>query len=148
MAQRLSPLTVMPLGILGSAVLCDFGAQLSGFGLFGDAGFYNMAAGLIVSFVALLIVLVDLVTAASGSACRELVGTATGAMTAMIGVFALVWSVRTDGQRAGGPWFLLIEVGALAVGGVGVWFAQGVVIGQRMREPVQVWLPASQARRR
>ena len=62
MAQRLSPLTVMPLGILGSAVLCDFGAQLSGFGLFGDAGFYNMAAGLIVSFVALLIVLVDLVT--------------------------------------------------------------------------------------
>ena len=146
--QRLSPLTVMPLGILGSAVLCDFGAAVSGFGLFGVAGFYNMAAGLIVSFVALVIVLADLVTVPSGSACRELVGTVSAAMTAMIGIFALIWSVRVEGHQAGGPWFLLIEIGALLVGAVGVWFAQGVVIGLRTHEPVQVWLPASQTHRR
>lgn len=148
LGQRLSPLTVMPLGILASAVLCDIGAQVSGFGLFGIAGFYNMAAGLMVGFVALVIVLVDLVTVSSGSAGRELVGTVSAAMIAMIGTFALVWSVRADGHRAGGPWLLVIELGALGIGAVGAWFAQGVVIGRRMREPTQVWLPASLARRR
>jgi hypothetical protein len=59
-----------------------------------------------------------------------------------------VWSMRMEGQRVGGPWLLLLELVALGIGGVGVWFAQGVVIGQRMREPVQVWLPASLAHRR
>jgi uncharacterized membrane protein len=148
LGQRLSPLTVMPLGILGTAVLCDIGAQVSGFGPFGVLGFYNMAAGLSVSFVALVIVLADLVTVPSGSACRDLVGTVSATMTAMTGIFVLVWSVRAEGQRAGGPWLLLFELFALAVGGVGAWFAQGVVIGRRTREPVQVWLPASLARRR
>ena len=148
LSQRLSPLTVMPLGILASAVLCDIAAHLSGFDLFGFVGYCNMGAGLVVSFVALVIVLADLVTVPSGSACRELVGAISATMTAMTGIFALVWSVRMDGQRVGGPWLLLFELVALAIGGVGVWFAQGVVIGQRMREPVQVWLPASLAHRR
>jgi uncharacterized membrane protein len=148
LGQRLSPLTVMPLGIFGSAVLCDIGAAVSGVQLFGVAGFYNMAAGLIVSFAALVIVLSDLVTVASGTSCREVVGLVSATMTATTGVFALVWSLRFEDHRAGGPWLLLVELGALAVGGVGVWFAQGVVIGRRAREPVQVWLPASLARRR
>ena len=148
LGQRLSPLTVMPLGILGSAVLCDVGAQVSGFGLFGIAGFYNMAAGLVVGFAALVIVLADLVTGSSGSAGRELVGAVSATMTATVGVFALVWSVRMEGARAGGPWLLLFEFVALAVGSVGGWFAQGVVIGRRAREPVQVWLPAGLAHRR
>jgi uncharacterized membrane protein len=138
----------MPFGILASAVLCDFGARVSGVDLFGAAGFYNLAAGLIVGFVALVIVLVDLVTVSSGSACRELVGTVSATMTAMTGMFALVWSMRFEGRHVAGPWLLVVEVAALAVGGVGVWFAQGVVIGGRMREPVQVWLPASLSRRR
>jgi uncharacterized membrane protein len=148
LSQRLSPLTVMPLGILASAVLCDIGAQVSGFDLFGLVGYCNMGAGLVVSFVALVIVLADLVTVSSGSASRELVGAVSATMTAMTGIFALVWSVRMGGQRVGGPWLLLFELVALAIGGVGVWFAQGVVIGRRMREPVQVWLPASLAHRR
>jgi uncharacterized membrane protein len=148
LSQRLSPLTVMPLGILASAVLCDIGAQVSGFDLFGLVGYCNMGAGLVVSFVALVIVLADLVTVSSGSASRELVGAVSATMTAMTGIFALVWSVRMGGQRVGGPWLLLLELVALAIGGVGVWFAQGVVIGRRMREPVQVWLPASLAHRR
>jgi uncharacterized membrane protein len=148
LGQRLSPLTLMPLGILGTAVLCDLGAQVSGVSLFGIAGFYNMAAGLIVGFVALVIVLADLVTVASGTACREIVAMVSATMTATTAVFALVWSLRFDNHRAGSGWLLLVEVAALAVGGIGVWFAHGVVIGRRVREPVQVWLPASLAHRR
>jgi uncharacterized membrane protein len=139
--QRLSPLTVMPLVILGSAVICDIGARVGGVGLFGIAGFYNMAAGLLTCFVALVIVLVDLVTASSGSGQRELVGAVGFAMAVMTVVFAVVWSVRSDGHRAGNAWLLAAELAALAAGAVGAWFAQGVVIGRRMYEPIQVWLP-------
>jgi uncharacterized membrane protein len=138
----------MPLGILASAVLCDIGAHIGGFELFGIMGYCNMGAGLVVSFAALVIVLADLVTVPSGSASRELVGAVSATMTAMTGIFALVWSVRMEGQRVGGPWLLLLELVALVIGGVGAWFAQGVVIGRQMREPVQVWLPASLAQRR
>ncbi len=140
--QRLSPLMVMPLGIFAAALLCDLGSMVSGRDLFGIAAFYNMAAGLLISFVALLIVLVDLVTASSRPGARERVGTVSAAMTTMTVAFAVVWTLRWEGNRAGTPWLALFEALALAVGVVGAWFAKGVVIGGEMREPVQVWAPA------
>jgi uncharacterized membrane protein len=137
----------MPLGILASAVACDLGARVGGVNLFGIAAFYNMAVGLLISFVALVIVSVDLVTTSSGSGQRELVGTVTAALTTMTVVFALVWSVRSEGNRTGaGGWLLAAELLALAVGAVGAWLSQGVVIGRRMREPMQVWLPVTLSR--
>jgi uncharacterized membrane protein len=142
LGQRLSPLTVMPLAIFGAAVVCDIGSQVSGVALFGLAAFYQIAAGLIVSFVALVIVLADLVTTPSGSGSRELVGTVAGAMSAMTIGFALVWCLRTEGPHTSGGWLLLCEVVAVLFGAAGAWFAQGVVIGRRRREPIQVWLPS------
>lgn len=138
----------MPLGILGTAVWCDIGARISGYALFGIIGYYNLTAGLVFGFVALLIVFVELVTLPSRAANRELLGTSCAAMTAMIGIFALVWSVRADGPRAGNGWLLAAELLALAAGGFAVWLGQGIVIGHRMREPVQMWLPTTTPNRR
>jgi len=133
----------MPLAVLACAVLFDIGADLAGFSLFGIAAYWSMAAGLLVAFVALVVMLVDLVTAPAGAGSRELVGLVSASLTSMTVLFAIVWSVRLDRNPALSGWLLALELIGLAAGAVGVWFAQGVVIGRRMREPVQVWLPIS-----
>jgi uncharacterized membrane protein len=133
----------MPVAVLACAVLFDIGAELAGFNLFGVAAYWNMAAGLLVAVIALVVMLVDLVTAPVGSGSRELVGLVSASLTTMVVLFAIAWSVRSDRNPAMSGWLLALELIGLAAGAVGAWFAQGVVIGRRMREPVQVWLPIS-----
>src|SRR5262245_19753279 len=78
LGEQLNPLlTVLPLGILGTALLCDLGALISGVHFFGRVAFWDMGAGLLVGLLALCGLLVDLVTAPPASFARRMVGVVT-----------------------------------------------------------------------
>ena len=117
-------LMVLPLGILGSAVLCDLAALMSGERFFGQVGYFDVAAGLLVGLVALAGLLIDLVTAPPGSTTRRAVGIASGAVAAMVAAFGVVWSVRAERGLVGSGWLFALEVVALAVGITGVCYAR------------------------
>jgi uncharacterized membrane protein len=136
LGEQLNPLlTVLPLGILGTALLCDLGALMSGVHFFGRVALWDMGAGLVVGLLALCGLLVDLVTAPPASFARRIVGVVTLAVASMIVLFGIVWSVRMDTRATGtGPMFL-VELIALGAGIAGVWMARGLVIGHGLHEP-------------
>jgi hypothetical protein len=117
-------LSVLPLGLLGSVVLFDLGALVSGVALFDQVAHWDMAAGLLVGLTVLIVLLVDLTTALSGTAVQRALGIVSSATAGMVILFAVVWWVRDDARFGGDAGLFLLEVAALAVGGTGVWFAR------------------------
>lgn len=130
LGQPLNPLlTVLPLGILGSAVLVDLGALIGGSRLFGAVALADMAVGLLVAVVSFCAILVDLITAPPGGVERQVlpfVATLTGSMMA---VFMVIWSVRTDGDRAASGGMFLLELLALSAGIVAAVLARRLALG-------------------
>ena len=139
LGQQLNPLlTILPLGILGSAVLCDLGALMSGVPFFGRVALWDLGAGLIVGPFALCGLLVDLMTAPPHGPARRIVGTVTVAVGAMIVLFGIVWSVRADNGATGSGALVLVELIALGTGIGGVWTARGLVNGEGLPERTPV----------
>jgi hypothetical protein len=117
-------LGALPLGLLGSVVLFDLGALVSGVALFGQVAHWDMAAGLLVGLTVLTVLLVDLTTALSGTPTQRALGIVSSATAGMVILFAVVWWVRDDASFGGDAGTFLLELAALAVGGTGVWFAR------------------------
>jgi uncharacterized membrane protein len=139
LGQQLNPLlTILPLGILGSAVLCDLGALMSGVSFFGRVALWDLGAGLVVGLFALCGLLVDLITAPPGGSARRIVGTVTLAVGLMIVLFGIVWSVRADNGTAGSGALFLVELIALGSGIGGVWTARDLVNGEGLQERIPV----------
>jgi hypothetical protein len=117
-------LSVLPLGLLGSVVLFDLGALVSGVAMFDRVAHWDMAAGLLVGLTVLTVLLVDLTTALSGTAAQRALGVVSSATAGMVILFAVVWWVRDDAGFGRDAGLFLLELAALAVGGTGVWFAR------------------------
>src|SRR5215208_2846148 len=109
-------LTVLPLGIIGSAVLVDMGALISGSHLFGRMGHADLTVGLLAGVVSLSAILIDLLTAPVGGAARQALSLVAGLTGGMIATFMVIWSVRVDGDRSPNGLVFLLEVLALAAG--------------------------------
>ncbi len=142
LGQPLNPvLTMLPLGILSSAVFADLAALVSGVRLFGTLAHADMVPGLLAGVLALCALLVDLITATPGTMARQVLGVICVAFAAMVVAFTTVWSVRLDGRASGG--LFAIEVLALAAGIAGAWLARGLTVGRGLprRAPAPVYRP-------
>ena len=129
LGQPLNPmLTVLPLGIIGSAVLVDMGALISGSHLFGRMGHADLTVGLLAGVVSLSAILIDLLR--SGRWCRrQALSLVAGLTGGMIATFMVIWSVRVDGDRSPNGLVFLLEVLALAAGVVGAWLVRRLALG-------------------
>jgi hypothetical protein len=111
---------------MGSVVLFDLGAILSGVDVFDIVAHVDMAMGLLTGFTVLTILLVDLTTALSGTAAHRVLGLVTSATATMVIVFATVWWVREDGTEVAHLPRMLLEIAALSAGVFGVWCARAM----------------------
>ena len=131
LGQPVNPvLMLLPLAILATATLADLGALLSGLRLFDTIAHADMVPGLLAGAVALCALLVDLVTATVGSPARTALALVSASFGTMIGLFAMVWSIRLD--SAGNVGFFLLELIALAGGVFGAWLARGLALGRTL----------------
>jgi hypothetical protein len=111
---------------MGSVVLFDLGAIMTGVGVFDVVAHVDMAMGLLTGFTVLTILLVDLTTALSGTAAHRVLGLVTSATATMVIVFALVWWVREDGTQVAQVPRVLLEIAALSAGAFGVWCSRAM----------------------
>jgi hypothetical protein len=130
LGQPLNPLlTVLPLGILGSALLVDLGALISGSQLFGAVALADIAVGLFAAGVSFCAVLIDLIIARPGGLARQVLPWVAALTGSMVVIFMVVWSVRSDGDRAPSGGTLLWELLALSAGIVAAIFARRLALG-------------------
>ena len=130
LGQPVNPvLMLLPLGILTTAAIADLGAMLSGLRLFATIAHADMIPGLIVGLVALCALLVDLLTARSGTAARAVLTVVCTAFGAAIALFAVIFSVESD-VDAGNAGLFFVELLALASGFAAVWLARGLGKGR------------------
>lgn len=142
LGQQLNPLlTILPLGVLGSAVLSDLGALVSGSSFFARVAYWDLSVGLLVGVVSLSVLLVDLITAPAGSPIRRVLGAVSVANCAMVILFAMLWSIRGDANPAAGVGMFIVELVALGAGIAGAWLARTLVVDQP--EPVPAPVPVT-----
>jgi hypothetical protein len=55
---------------------------------------------------------------------------------AMVFLFAVVWTVRAEGNATGSAWLLLVELLALGLGVTGAWLARGWVVDRGLPERI------------
>jgi uncharacterized membrane protein len=135
LGEQLNPLlTVLPLGMLGSAVLFDLGALMSTTPFFGRVALWDMAAGLLAGLVAVGATLVDLIVAPSGSSARRVLALEAGTTGSMVLLFGIIWAVRSFAGPSGLDGLFVVEVVALIAGVVGAWFARSIVAGGGLPE--------------
>jgi uncharacterized membrane protein len=135
LGEQLNPLlTVLPLGMLGSAVLFDLGALISGTVFFAHVALWDMAAGLLAGLVAVGATLVDLIVAPSPSTARRVLALEAAATGSMVVLFGIIWVVRTVAKPVGVDGLFVVEVLALAAGVAGAWLARGIVAGDGLPE--------------
>jgi hypothetical protein len=134
LGQPLTPLlTVLPLGILGSAVLLDLAALIADSQLFGMIAHTDMAMGLLLGVASLCVILVDLVTAPAGPE-REALSVVAALTGSMMAVFMVFWSVRAEGDRVASGGGLLLEILALVAGALGASLVRRLALGHGLPE--------------
>ncbi len=135
LGEQLNPLlTVLPLAILGSAVLFDIGGLASGLLFFARVALWDMAAGLLAGLVAVGALLIDLIAAPARTTARRLLVAETATAGGMVAIFGVVWAIRIDGQLASTLVPVLVEAFAFVTGVVGAWLARGIVVGDGLPE--------------
>jgi uncharacterized membrane protein len=108
--RGLNPLlSVLPLCLFGAALLVDFGAIVSGFGLFGKVAYGVVALAILVGVVAATALLIGFTTAPVGSVAHRVRGLASASTTGMVVGFILAWFLRDDGGTAGNGAVLVLE---------------------------------------
>jgi uncharacterized membrane protein len=136
--EPLNPIfALLPVALLGLALLSDLAAGLTGLPMLHVAAFWDMGAALIASLPATAVALVDVSQVPSWSRARSVVtryGLTTGGLTMLI-LFA--WAARLGGDHRAGLALVLLEIAALGVGIAGVWRARELVVGHDVpdREP-------------
>ena len=121
-------LVIFPLGLFVTAVIFDFADMVGGPALLGEVAYWNIVAGLIGGLLAAPAGLVDFLGIPNGTRAKR-VGLMHAAVNAGVMVlFAVAWFVRmgTDGHVTSG-WLFLVELIALAGGGVGAWLGGELV---------------------
>jgi hypothetical protein len=131
---------LLPLGILTTAVIADVGALSSGLRLFGTVAQADLLTGVLVGVVALAAILVDLLTAPTGSRTRQVLSVVAVAYGAMVAMFAAVWSVRAASGSLGSLGSFLFELLALAAGVMAATLARGLTLGRGLPDLNQLGL--------
>src|SRR5262245_51830474 len=121
-------LVVLPIALFTIAVMFDAASVLTGWRLPGEVGYWDITAGLIAAILAVSVGLLDLKLIFDRTSERPANARYTALMITTLTLFALAWADRMHGGHAGGGITLVVEVLALAAGGVAVWLARGLVV--------------------
>jgi uncharacterized membrane protein len=128
--EPLNPIfALLPVALLGLAVLSDLAAGLTGLQLLHVAAFWDLGAALVASLPAAAVALVDVTQVPSWSRARSLVGRYGLTTTGLTMLILFAWAARLGGDHRAGPALVLLEITALGVGVVGAWQARELVIG-------------------
>ena len=121
-------LIVFPLGLFITAVIFDLVQLISGDTIYGQVSYWNIVAGLIGGIVAALTGLLDWMAIPDGTRAKRIGLLHAGANSIVLLLFLIAWLVRMDNsdRLAGGGLFVL-EVIAIAVGGVAGWLGGELV---------------------
>ncbi|MFC7274331.1 DUF2231 domain-containing protein [Paractinoplanes rhizophilus] len=129
--QAVQPILVMfPLGLFSMAVIFDVANLLGGPGLLGALAYWNIVAGLVGGFLAMVAGAIDL------AFVRRPVAKRIGVLRVLINMgvlvlFAVILMVRVgNDDRAAGVGLLLIELVALSISGFGLWFGGELAHGR------------------
>jgi uncharacterized membrane protein len=120
--QAVQPILVMfPLGLFTMAVIFDVANLAGGPAILGTLAYWNVVAGLIGGFLAMLAGAIDL------AFVRRPVAKRVGVLRVLLNMgvlflFAVILMVRVGSHdRSAGVGLLLLELLALAISGFGVW---------------------------
>jgi uncharacterized membrane protein len=129
--QAVQPILVMfPLGLFTMAVIFDLANLAGGPGILGTLGYWNVVAGLIGGFLAMVAGAIDTALVRRPTAKR------IGALRTLLNMgvlflFAVILMVRVGApDRAAGGGLFLIELLALAIAGFGAWFGGELANGR------------------
>lgn len=123
------PMLVMfPLGLFVTAVVFDFADIVGGPTLLGEVAYWNIIAGLIGGVLAAVAGLVDYVYIPGGTRAKRVATAHALINVAVMVVFAVSWLVRMGAEnRAAGGGLFVLELLALAGGGVSAWLGGELV---------------------
>lgn len=129
MGHPVHPILVMfPLGLLVTSVIFDAADLLGGPALFGEVAYYNIAAGLIGGTLAAAAGVVDLVAIPAGTRAKRIGVFHALVNLGMLLLFLVILMVRMGAEnRAAGGGLFVVELLALAAGGLGAWFGGELV---------------------
>jgi uncharacterized membrane protein len=129
--QAVQPILVMfPLGLFTMAVIFDLANLAGGPGMLGALAYWNIVAGLIGGFLAMLAGAIDV------AFVRRPVAKRVGVLRVLLNMgvlflFAVILMVRVGAHdRAAGVGLFLIELLALSIAGFGAWFTSVVATGK------------------
>jgi hypothetical protein len=121
-------LVVVPIALLTTAVMFDFASLTTGWRWFGEIGYWNLVAGLLTASMALVVGVVELIGVGVGRAGWRTAEQYVALTAAMLALFGVAWYDRMQGGHAGGALTFVVELLALAAGGVAVWQARSLVV--------------------
>ncbi|GIM95277.1 DUF2231 domain-containing protein [Paractinoplanes toevensis] len=129
--QAVQPILVMfPLGLFSMAVIFDLANLAGGPGILGTLAYWNVVAGLVGGFLAMLAGAIDT------AFVRRPVAKRIGVLRALLNMgvlflFAVILMVRVGApDRAAGVGLFLIELLALTISGFGAWFSGELANGR------------------
>jgi uncharacterized membrane protein len=129
--QAVQPILVMfPLGLFAMAVIFDVADLAGGPDLLGALAYWNIVAGLVGGFLAMLAGAIDLAFVRRPTARRVGVLRVLLNMGVLV-IFAVILMVRVgDPDRAVGAGLFVVELLALGVSGFGAWFSGELANGR------------------
>ena len=142
-------LIVFPLGLLVTAVVFDLLHLVSDNEVFGQVGYWNIAAGIIGALLAAATGVADWTKIPADTRAKR-VGLMHGAAnTVVLLLFVLVWILRSDNPAhtvSGG--LFAVEVVAIAISGVAAWLGGELVdrLGIGVHDDAHPDAPSSLAR--
>lgn len=123
------PILVMfPLGLLVTAVIFDAADLFGGPALFGEVAYWNIGAGLVGGALAAAAGTVDLVALPAGTRAKRVAVLHALTNLAVLLLFTVILLVRMGAEnRAAGGGLFVVELLALAGGGLGAWLGGELV---------------------
>lgn len=139
-------LIVLPLGLFIGAVVFDAVYLWRGSPAFATASYWNIAAGIVGGLLAAVFGLIDWFAIPSGTRAKRIGLLHGGSNVVVVLIFAVVWLMRgntPDGTPTTN--LLLLEVVALALGGVAGWLGGELVdrLGVGVDEGAHLDAPSS-----
>ena len=120
-------LIVVPLGLFIAAVVFDAVYVWRGSAAFANAGYWNIAGGVVGGLVAAVFGLIDWIAIPSGTRAKRL-GLLHGVTNVVVvAIFATVWLLRGSDPRVVPTTLFLMEVVALVLGSVAAWLGGELV---------------------
>jgi uncharacterized membrane protein len=120
-------LMTFPVGLFVCAVVFDVGRLVGAPAIVGEVGYWTAVAGLVATALTMVAGMIDLWDVPAGPARRDVI-TFNAVNGAMAGIFLVVCLMRAgSGQPLASVPMVIMEVLALAVGGLGIWLGAGLM---------------------